>query len=147
MNYVKSIKINSGWAIQNLAWVISAHAALPSGRLFIACLNLLFLNLHEWQRGHGLLSVRHAKAWFLTWDNFKGYVLTKSNLTLLWWWLAAWKPLKLGSHVSWRGLCVLFRICYFRYWKVVAVPRAFYLSCHRVQRWTWKLNRIGWISA
>ena len=27
---------------------------------------------------------------FLTWDNFKGYVLTKSNLALFWQWLAAW---------------------------------------------------------
>ena len=31
LNYVKSIKINSGRAIQNLVWAISAQAALPLG--------------------------------------------------------------------------------------------------------------------
>ena len=32
LNYIKSIKINSGRAIQNLVRAISAHAALPLGR-------------------------------------------------------------------------------------------------------------------
>ena len=70
---------------------------------------------------------------FLTWDNFKSYILTKSNLALLWQWLAAWKPLKLGSHVSWRGLYVLFRICYFRYLKLnVVFPEHF--ICHATEK-------------
>ena len=68
---------------------------------------------------------------FKTWGNLKGYAPTKSNLALLWQWLglAAWKPLKSGSHVSWRGLCVLFRICYFRYWKLVAGFSEYFI-CH-----------------
>ena len=80
----------------------------------------------------------------LTWDNFiKGYVSSKSNFAVLWQWLAAWKPLKLGSHVSWRRLCVIFRIYYSRYLKLVAtVPRAFYLPCHREEL----EKRIGWNS-
>ena len=62
----------------------------------------------------------------LTWDSFiKGYVPSKSNLTILWQWLAAWKPLKLGSHISWRGLCVICRICYSRYLKLFVVPKHF----------------------
>ena len=65
---------------------------------------------------------------FLTWGNFKSYIPTKSNLALLWQWLAAWKPLKLGSHVSWRGLYVLFRICYFRYLKLVVVFPEHFIS-------------------
>ena len=69
---------------------------------------------------------------FLTWDKFKGYIPTKSNLALLWQWLAAWKLLKSGSHVSWRGLCVLFRIFYFRYLKLVVVfPEHF--ICHATE--------------
>ena len=56
----------------------------------------------------------------------KLYPCTKSNLVLLWQWLAAWKPLKSGSH---RGLNVLSRICYFRYLKLVVVfPEHF--ICH-----------------
>ena len=39
-------------------------------------------------------------------------------LAPFWQWLAA---LKSGSHVSWRRLCVLFRICYPRYLKLVVV--------------------------
>ena len=70
---------------------------------------------------------------FLTWENFKSYILTKSNLALLWQWLAAWKPLKLGSHVSWRRLYVLFRICYFRYLKLnVVLPEHF--ICHAKEK-------------
>ena len=69
---------------------------------------------------------------FLTWDNFKGYFPTKSDLPLLWQWLASWKPLKLGSHVSWSGLCVILRICYFRYLKLVVVfPK--YFVCHATE--------------
>ena len=69
---------------------------------------------------------------FLTWDNFKGYVPTESNLELLWQWLAAWKPSKLGSHVSWRGLCVFVIICCSRYLKLVVVfPKHF--TCHATE--------------
>ena len=79
---------------------------------------------------------------FGNWYNFiKGYVSRNSNLAVLWQCLAAWKTLKLGSQVNWRGLCVLFRVCYSRYLKlVVVVPRAFYLSCHREEL----ESRISW---
>ena len=75
---------------------------------------------------------------FLTWDNFKSYIPSKSNLALLWQWLAVWKPLKLGSHVSWRGLYVLFRICYFRYLKLVVVFLEHFI-CHT---WNWHISDL-----
>ena len=62
INYAKLVRINSGQAILNLAWAISAHAALPSGGLFIACLSPLFLNLRGWQHGCQLSPERHAKS-------------------------------------------------------------------------------------
>ena len=45
-----------------MTWAIKAHAALPLGSLFIACLSLPFLDLHGWQRERGLSPARHAKA-------------------------------------------------------------------------------------
>ena len=80
---------------------------------------------------------------FLTWDNFKGYVPTESNLELLWQWLAAWKLLKSGSHVSWRGLCFCHNLVLQIFEITCRVPKAFYLSCHK----DGLENRISWISA
>ena len=37
--------MNSGWAIENFAWAVSAHAALPWDGHLIACPSLLFLDL------------------------------------------------------------------------------------------------------
>ena len=52
------------------------------------------------------------------------------NLVLLWQWLVAWKPLlRPGAHVSWRGLYVLSRVCYFRYLKLVVVLPEHFI-CH-----------------
>ena len=51
---------------------------------------------------------------FLSWDYFKGYAPTESDLPLVWQWLAAF-------HVSWRELCFFFIICYSRYLKLVVV--------------------------
>ena len=70
---------------------------------------------------------------FLNCDDFKDYVPTKWNLALLWQWLAAWRLLKLGSHVNWRGLCVIFRISHFRYLKLVFVFRKHFI-CHATER-------------
>ena len=69
---------------------------------------------------------------FVTRDNLKGYVPTKSNLALLWQWSAAWKPWKTGSHVSWRGLCALFRIFYSRYFKLVVLFPEYFI-CHATE--------------
>ena len=55
-NQSKSIKINSGRSIYNLAQTITAHAALPLSGLFIARLSLFFLDLR------GLSPARQAKA-------------------------------------------------------------------------------------
>ena len=86
------------------------------------------------------ISIRHLlvieTCIFLTWDNFKG----KPNLALLWQWLAAWKPLKSGSHVSWRGLCVFFRICYSIYLKLVVFPEHF--ICYATEM-DLKINRLN----
>ena len=62
MNFFKSINMNSGQAIYNFAWAISAHTALPLGRIFIARPSFLFLGLSRWWRGCGLSPARHAKA-------------------------------------------------------------------------------------
>ena len=70
MNSVKSIKVNFGRTIQNFVWAILAHIALhkwgvggkgEGGGLFIACLSLLFLDLHGWQCRCELLSACYAK--------------------------------------------------------------------------------------
>ena len=63
---------------------------------------------------------------FLTWDNFKGYVLTKSNLALF---QLTFVKIRLTCQY-WRGLRVLFRICYSRYLKLVVMFPEHFMSCH-----------------
>ena len=82
INYAKSVRINSGQAILNLAWAISAHAALPLGGLFIACLSPLFLDLCEWQHGRQLSPECHAKGHAKGWVT---QVLWKVNGWLFKW--------------------------------------------------------------
>ena len=80
---------------------------------------------------------------FLTWDNFKGYVPTESNLELLWQWLAAWK-LKIGLSCQLkRALCFCHNLVLQIFEITCRVPKAFYSSCHR----DGLENRISWISA
>ena len=52
---------------------------------------------------------------FWTWDISN--VMSSPSLT----WLAAWKRLKSGYHVSWRWLCFLSRFCYSRYLSLVVL--------------------------
>ena len=70
-----------------------------------------------------------------TWDISN--VLSSPSLT----WLGRWKPLKSGYHVSWRGLCVLFRFFYSSYFTLVILfPEHF--ICHATET-NFKIDRLN----
>ena len=84
INYAKSVRINSGQAILNLARAVSAHAALPLGGFFIACLSPPF-SWFAWvtARVPAIAQAschRHAKGWVtqVLW-NVNGWLFKRNS--------------------------------------------------------------------